>query len=119
MYSEVALNALVDWAGWCSRNWSPHLHCLSHGKNWVYHFTFLGRCVIKWHNLTFHNGRLYWFLECRMCMTLYMCVIIITKIQLFFCKPLYLLNGVLLTSLNSGGIGRLSCLHVHVVNVYL
>lgn len=54
-----------------------------------------------------------------MCMTLYICVIIITKIQLFFHKPLDLLNGVLLTSLNSGDVGRLSCLHVQVVNVYL
>lgn len=47
--------------------------------------------------------------------TIYVCII--TKIQLFFCRPLYLLNGVLLTSLNSGGVGRLSCLHVHVVNI--
>lgn len=39
---------------------------------------------IRWHNFTFHNGRLYWFLECHMCMTLCMCVIIIAKIQLFF-----------------------------------
>lgn len=49
--------------------------------------------------------------------TIYVCII--TKIQLFFCRPLYLLNGVLLTSLNSEGVGRLSCLHVHVVNISL
>lgn len=88
VYSEVELSALVDWAGWCNGHWSPDLHCLSHGKNWVYHLTELGHCVIKWHNFTPHSGRLSWFLECHMCMTLHVCVIIITKIQLFFCKPI-------------------------------
>lgn len=42
-----------------------------------------------------------------------------SKNPAIFCKPLYLLNGVLLTPLNSGGLDRLSPLHMHVVNVFL